>query len=332
MKKPTSTILILLSLIILGTNCLEPVCAQSTKPSEPKFSIQFPNDSSIQIVIENQAFTSSSSVNSIVYYYRVKDHNSYQWIRMGDYQLQSDSQTTLITIPPYPCDLRDYLFRPSMNNPLNNSTLLDFQVQAITGYYAITQKPGYMPGIPPVGPGDGYTEITFNDTESSDWSNPITVNIVDKITLSPSQISSLNPTPGPTSFQFNVSVEDKTYPVIADSNSTVTDLTFNPATKELNFKANGQTGTTGYCRITIPATLVEGELSIYKDETLLVKDADYTQSNDGTNNILQINYSHSTHNFKIVGTQAIPELPILGILPLFVIMSLITTKVLRRRM
>ncbi len=187
---------------------------------------------------------------------------------MGNYQLQSDSQTTLISIPPYPGDLRDYLFRSAKNNLLNNSSLLDFQVQAITGCYALTQKPGYMPGISPVGPGDGYTEITFNDSETSDWSNPITVNIVDKIVLSPSQISSLSPTPSPTSFQFNVSVGDKTCPIIAESNSTVTDLTFNPAIEELNFKANGQTGTTGYCIITIPTILVWGELSIYKDETL----------------------------------------------------------------
>jgi len=56
------------------------------------------------------------------------------------------------------------------------------------------------------------------------------------------------------------------------------------------------------------------EPSIYRDEILLVENVDYTQSNDGTNNILQINYNHSTHNFKIVGTQAVPEFPSLLIL------------------
>ena len=111
----------------------------------------------------------------------------------------------------------------------------------------------------------------------------------------------------PSSFQFDVSFGDKTYPVITNSNSTVTDLTFNPVIKELNFKVDGQSGTTGYCTITIPTNLVFGELSVYKDEILLVKDVDYTISNDGANNILKINYSHSTHNFKVVGTQAIPE-------------------------
>jgi len=95
----------------------------------------------------------------------------------------------LITIPPHPSP---YLFDPfTYSTVLNNSTLLDFQVQAQTGYYAITQKPGYMPGMPPVGSGDGYSEITFNPAESSDWSDTITVNLNDQTTLSPSQISSL---------------------------------------------------------------------------------------------------------------------------------------------
>ena len=52
-------------------------------------------------------------------------------------------------------------------------------------------------------------------------------------------------------------------------------------------------------------------------EALLVENVDYTQSNDGTNNILEINYNHSTHNFKIVGTHAIPEFSWLMLLPLF---------------
>ncbi len=75
MKKPVIIVLILLALLALGTVCLEPVSAHSSKPYAPEFTIQFLNDSSLQIVIENQGFTISSSVNSIIYYYRVKDHN-----------------------------------------------------------------------------------------------------------------------------------------------------------------------------------------------------------------------------------------------------------------
>ncbi len=153
----------------------ESVYAQSTKPSPPKFTIQIPNNSTIHIVVENQAFTNSSSVNSIVYYFRVKDHNSNLWIESGNYNLQSNSKTTIISIPPLP---GMSLLGSILSSPLlNNSTLLDFQVEAKTGYYAITQKPGYMPGMPPLGSGDGYSEITFNPAETSEWSNTQTVNL-----------------------------------------------------------------------------------------------------------------------------------------------------------
>ncbi len=172
-----------LVIIFLMQPMADSVYAQSTKPSAPKFTIQVPNNSTIQLVIENQAVTNSSSVNSLIYYYRVKDHNSQQWIINRNYCLRSNMQTTLITIPPHPSP---YLFDPFMySNVLNNSTLLDFQIQAETGYYAITQKPGYMPGMPPLGSGDGYSEITFNPAETSEWSNTQTVNLNQTSTTSP---------------------------------------------------------------------------------------------------------------------------------------------------
>jgi hypothetical protein len=305
-KKGLFLVLVLI-VSLLSLFLVEPICAQSTKPSPPEFTAQAPNESTIELVIENQAFTRSESVNAITYDYRVKNHNSEQWIRHGGLgELQSEASTTTITIrTPYPSD---YPFTEGIETFVNGS-LLDFQVRANTGYYLV---------VPITGGADTY----FNVSETSDWSNTQTVNLTQPLsphptaTFQPTAAPTTSPTPtsSPSSFQFTVSVGDKTYPVTANSNSTVTDLTFNPDTKELNFKANGQTGTTGYCIITIPTNLVWGELSIYKDEVLLVKNVDYTQSNDGTNNILQINYSHSVHNFKIVGTQAIPEFPLLLIL------------------
>jgi len=306
-SKKSLFLALVLIVSLLSLFLVEPICAQSTKPSPPEFTAQAPNESTVELVIRNQAFTRNESVNAITYDYRVKNHNSEQWIRHGGLgELQSEASTTTITIKtPYQSD---YPFTEGMKTFVNSS-LLDFQVRANTGYYLIV--PIY-----------GGSDISFNVSETSDWSNTQTVNLTQSssphptATMQPTAAPTASPTPtsSPTSFQFSVPVGDKTYPVTANSNSTVTDLTFNPATRELNFKANGQTGTTGYCRITIPTNLVWGELSIYKDEVLLVKNVDYTQSNDGTNNILQINYSHSTHNFKIVGTQAIPEFPLLLIL------------------
>jgi hypothetical protein len=175
---------------------VKPLDAQSiNKPSAPKFSIQFPNNSTIQLVIENQPFTSSSSVNSIIYYYRVKDHYSERsWIDKN-YQLQSNSKTTVITIPSVP---NGPLFPPIVYSTiLNNSTLIDFQVQAQTGYYAMTQKSGPIPGgLLQFQSPDGYTEITFNESETSDWSNPITVDL--------NKMAVATPSPTPTVPEFPI--------------------------------------------------------------------------------------------------------------------------------
>jgi hypothetical protein len=174
-----------LILILVGT-----ACAQSTKPSPPNFTIQMPNNSTIQLVIENQAFTNSSSVNSIVYYYRVKDHNSNMWLKSGNYNLQSNSKTTIISIPPLPgMSLLDSILSSPL---LNNSTLLDFQVQAETGYYAITNKSGPPPLISPA-PQNWHTEITFNPAETSDWSPTQTITI---------PASSVSPSPTPSIPEF----------------------------------------------------------------------------------------------------------------------------------
>jgi hypothetical protein len=167
--------------------------AQSgSKSSTPKFTIQFPNEQTIQIVIENQAFTSSSSVNAIIYYYRVKDHSSQQWITDKDYKLQSDSKTTIITIPSVPGPL----FPPMIYSTiLNNSTLLDFQVQAQAGYYAISNVSGAPAMISPA-PQQWHTEITFNESATSDWSSSLTVDLNEMAVVTP------NATPSPSVPEF----------------------------------------------------------------------------------------------------------------------------------
>jgi hypothetical protein len=187
--------------VIITVNSLllvNSVNAQSiTKPSTPQFSIQFPNNTTIQLVIQNQEFTTSSTANAIIYYYRVKDPYSQRIGIDKDYVLQSNSKTTTITIPPIPDGM---LFSQMVNRTIsNNSTLIDFQVQAVSGYYAITQKPGPIPGGPlQYQSPDGYTEITFNESQASDWSNPITVD------LSKMTVVTLSATPTPSVPEFPI--------------------------------------------------------------------------------------------------------------------------------
>src|SRR5665647_318752 len=220
---------IVIVIVFSSYTVAESVYAQSTKPSPPEFTIQMPNDSTIQLVIKNQVFTNSESVNAIMYNYKVKDHYSEVWIRQGgDGQLQSDSETTIITIKtPYSSD---YPFDSSMKRFLTSS-LIDFQVQAKTGYYLHRYVQGQMPGSSIQT--DGYWETTFNISETSDWSNtqiltissvsasPIPTSNSDPTLIPIATISpTVTPTATPSSFQFEVSVGEKTYSVIVDSNST----------------------------------------------------------------------------------------------------------------
>lgn|GEM_PF-5326842 len=166
----------LLSLAIVGT-----VSAQSTRPSPPQFTLTLHDNSIIWITIDNQSFNTSSTVNALEYYYRVKDHNSQHWGEDRTYVLQSDTQSTTITVDLFPL----FTF-------VNNASVLDFQVQAVTGYYAVTKKPGPPALISPA-PQNWHTEITFNESELSGWSSTQT------ITLPATYVPETpNPTPPPS--------------------------------------------------------------------------------------------------------------------------------------
>jgi hypothetical protein len=68
----------------------------TTKPSAPQFTIQVISGSSLQLIIENQNFTSSSSINAIIYYYKVQDHYGDQW--MIDMKRDLGRRTILLLI------------------------------------------------------------------------------------------------------------------------------------------------------------------------------------------------------------------------------------------
>jgi hypothetical protein len=140
-------------------------------------------------------------------------------------------------------------------------------------------------------------------------------------TASETPSSSDNPSqsPVPTPMQFSITVENKDYSIEAYTNSTVSEITFNSTLKELKFKTSGESGTAGYCTILVPTSLIWGELSVYKDDTLLIKNVDYNQTNYGQSNMIQIAYTQSTHRFRIVGTEAVPEFPSVAILSLIAI-------------
>jgi len=110
-------------------------------------------------------------------------------------------------------------------------------------------------------------------------------------------------------FIFNVSMGTQIYSISAISNSTVSELDFNQTSKELKFNVEGTSGTTGFCNITFPASLMSGTFSVFIDGVLLVKNVDYTESYNGTHYAIRVSYNHSVHDIRITSTDLIPEFP-----------------------
>ena len=99
----------------------------------------------------------------------------------------------------------------------------------------------------------------------------------------------------------------KTYQTVLVSNSTVLEPSFNFVDKELEFTVTGESGTTSFCIVTIPLDLIGGQLSVFKDGSLLVNGVDYIQFSNETHNVFEMNFNNSAHDFRIVGEIAVPE-------------------------
>ena len=111
------------------------------------------------------------------------------------------------------------------------------------------------------------------------------------------------------------------YNVYVISNSTVSDFSFNPEDALMRFNVEGENGTTGFCRATIPKDLLHSE-----DNWIVLVDGNSVTpkvNEDPNNTYLYFIYPHSTKTVEIIGTDAIPEFPSWIILPLFIVASLV---------
>jgi len=102
--------------------------------------------------------------------------------------------------------------------------------------------------------------------------------------------------------------EGKKYNVYVVSNSTVSEFSFDPEGTLIRFNVMGETGTAGFCRVTIPKEL------LYADETawaVLVDGNPVTPSvnEDESSTYIYFTYNQSTKTVEIIGTDAIPEFP-----------------------
>lgn len=98
------------------------------------------------------------------------------------------------------------------------------------------------------------------------------------------------------------------------SNSIGSDFSFEPEAARIQFTVEGETGKTGFCRVTIPKDMlqIENSWSVLVDGEPVTS----TVNQDPVNSYIYFTYQHSTKNIEITGTTAIPEFSSWLILPL----------------
>ena len=93
---------------------------------------------------------------------------------------------------------------------------------------------------------------------------------------------------------------------------------------------SGDDGTAGFCRVTIPKSL----LWVEDGWTVLVGGApitNYTMIPDENYTYLYFTYNHSTKTVQIQGTHVIPEFPSTMIPLLFILATLIVSVLLKKK-
>jgi len=118
--------------------------------------------------------------------------------------------------------------------------------------------------------------------------------------------------------------------VTMTSNSTISDFNFNESLKQISFNVTGPTGKTGYCNVTIPQGLLQGE-----PWTIYVNNTDCTAfcsiAGNSTHTFVYIPYTCSTNIIQIEGTWVIPEFPLVMILALSMILAMLVAGFAKKR-
>jgi hypothetical protein len=122
------------------------------------------------------------------------------------------------------------------------------------------------------------------------------------------------------------------YSVGIESNSTLSNFSFNATAKTLSFNVTGTNGTMGFCRVAIPNMLMSCAYPndwIVKFNGTLVGDRTITTSRNYT--YIYFTYHHSTETVQIASTIAIPEFQPLMLMPLLMIITLLVAIVSKRK-
>jgi len=124
--------------------------------------------------------------------------------------------------------------------------------------------------------------------------------------------------------------EGTIYPVSLNSNSTISQFKFNQPQKQISFNLTGLAGTTGYCNVTIPKSLLtDNPWTITING---VPKTDYQKTENAAHTFLYFTYTHnSTLQVIIQGTTVIAEFPPVMIMPLLMALTMLAVAFAKRR-
>lgn len=128
----------------------------------------------------------------------------------------------------------------------------------------------------------------------------------------------------PSIYQHKVLWNEIDFTVSVSTNSTVTNFAFDQPEKTESFEIAGTNGTTGFCNVTIPKELLNGDFSLWIDGSPV----SFTITQNSTHSYLHFNYTHTVHKVRIAGTTVIPER--IHLLPVAMIFILTTATVIHR--
>ena len=120
------------------------------------------------------------------------------------------------------------------------------------------------------------------------------------------------------------------YVFTVESNSTISELTFNTTDQTLTFTATGPSGTRGQTKVTIAKSLVANAtgIRVYLDGN----DTQYSIASTDDSWLLTFNYTHSTHKVAVdLNVNPVSEFPSITVLLLFMLLAMFASVILGRR-
>ena len=119
--------------------------------------------------------------------------------------------------------------------------------------------------------------------------------------------------------------------VTMTSNSTISNFNFSEALKQISFNVTGPADKAGYCNVTIPQELLQGDpWTIYVNVTDCTTLCSITGNE--THTFIYIPYTCSTNIIQIEGTWVVPEFSSAIILLLLMILTMLAVTFAKKRL